>query len=247
MPAVLLRRWGNQIRGHNWLVVWVDFAIVVAGVFLGLEAANWNEARHERAQERRYYRQIIEDLRADQATLRTARARSMEFDAAAEQTLAALQSGLPKGMSPGRFAVQVHYSGFLYLPRPARRTYDELISTGNLRMLRSNRAKAAIAAYYDGYEDSRQWDDLLRAQQSRYWDLTAGALPRSVLKAAIRFREPPLSPAQAADILAKLRARHGIADLLIGMAAHQERVRRDSEDLAERGRELVATLEPLSS
>jgi hypothetical protein len=35
--------------------------------------------------------------------------------------------------------------------------------------------------------------------------------------------------------------------MLVGMAAHQERVRRDSQLLGERGRALIKELEPLAS
>jgi hypothetical protein len=49
------------------------------------------------------------------------------------------------------------------------------------------------------------------------------------------------------DILVRARARPAIHDLLISMAAHQERVRRDSEGLGESGRALIKELKPLAS
>lgn len=247
MPARLSRRWVVQARNQNWLAVAVDFLIVVVGVFLGIQASNWNESRKERVEERRYYAQILDDLRKDQETLHDALQRAAEFDAAAEDTLRALRTGLSPNVRPGRFAAQVHYAGFLYIPRASRRTYDELVSTGNLRLLRDQTAKAAIADYYANFEDIRQWDELLRLQQGRYWEVTAGVLPRSVLKVAIRMREPAVSAEEASQILDRLRGREGVDDLLIIMAAHQERVRRDSEDIAALGRQLIATLKPLAA
>ena len=246
MLAKLSRRWGTQAREQNWFLVTVDLAIVIVGVFLGIQAANWNEARKERAEERRYYVQLIDDLRADQETLLTAERRSRQFDEAAEQVLQALQSGIPEGMAPGRLAVQLHYAGYLYLPRPARKTYDELVSTGSVGLLRHQRAKAAIADYYADFEESRQWDGLLRQQQGRYWEASAGILPRPVLQAALVNEEPVLDRAQADDILKEARSRPEIRMLLIGMAAHQARVRRDSKGMAENGRALIAMLEPLT-
>jgi hypothetical protein len=246
VPAHLLRRLREQGRDQNWVAVAVDFVIVAVGVFLGIEAANWNEARKERAEERRYYAQIVHDLRADQQGLTLAQRRSSQFDAAAEETLRVWDQGLPPWSAPGRFAVQVHYAGFLYIPRPAGRTHEELISTGNLGVLRSDEVKAAIAQYYAKFDDLRQWDELLREQQSRYWQTTAGVLPRKVLQAAIRFREPRLTAAEGEQILARLRARPEVRNLLIAMAAHQERVRRDSEQLSLQGRELITKLESLA-
>lgn len=246
MLTKLSRRWTRQMRDQNWFAVAVDFIILVVGVFLGIQAANWNESRKERAEEHRYYAQIVADLQQDQRSLKGAQRRTNEFDLAAEDTLRAMRTGLPQTFSPGRFAVQIHRAGYLYIPRASRRTYDELISTGNLGLLRNETAKAAIADYYETFDELRQWDQLLRLQQGRYWEVTAGVLPRALLKAAIREREPSVTRAEASEILTKLRSRAEAADLLVSMAAHQERVRRDSEALAEMGRDLIAKLKPLS-
>lgn len=242
----ILGRLQHGLRGHDWAAVAIELAIVVLGVFIGIEASNWNQERRERAEERRYYAQIVDDLRKDQATLRTAIERTADHDEAAEKTLVAIRTGAVPPSETGKFAVRIHYAGFLYLPRAARRTYDELVSTGNLGLLRDPKAKAAIADYYDAFEESRQWDSLLRLQQDRYWDLTAGVLPRPVLRAAIRGHMPAVTEAEAQEILRRARARERLTDLLMGMAAHHERVARDSELLADQNRALVELLEPMS-
>lgn len=244
---MIVGRFSKQIRNHNWLAVWVDFLIVMLGVFLGIQASNWNQARQDREEERRYFAQLIEDLRQDLATFEAVKNRSANFDAAAERTLAALKNGMPSGESPGRVALDIHLGGYLYLPRPARATYDELISTGNLRLLRNTDAKAALAKYYLMFADNRQWDGLLREQQSEYWQATAGILPRPVLQAALHDREANISRSEGAQILSAARGRPRIKDLLIGMAAHQERVRRDSEFLAVRAKALIDQLQPLAN
>lgn len=246
MLAKLSRRWGGKARELNWFAIAIDFLILVAGVFLGIQAANWNDSRKERVEERRYYAQILDDLRADQRTLQDALERAAKFDLAAENTLQAMRSGIPPTSTPGRFAVDIHYAGWLYIPRPSRRTYDELISTGNLGLLQNDSAKAAIADYYSSFDDLRQWDDLLRSQQDRYWEATAGVLPRPVLRDAMRIREPNLSANEADRILTVLRERDGADDMLVSMAVYQERVRRDSEKLGDMGRVLIAKLKPLA-
>jgi hypothetical protein len=246
MLTKLSRRMGGKAREQNWFAVAIDFLILVAGVFLGIQAANWNQSRKERVEERRYYAQILDDLRTDQQTLQLSLKLAAKYDLAAENTLLAIRSGIPPNITPGRFAIDVHQAGWLYIPRPSRRTYDELISTGNLGLLRSEAAKAAIADYYANFDDLRQWDGLLRSQQDRYWQATSGVLPRPVLRDALRLREPTLSAADAAKILAELRERDGADDMLVSMAGHQERVRRDSEGLAVMGQELIARLKPLA-
>ena len=46
---MLFRRIKAHVEKENWFAVGVDFAIVVIGVFIGLQVANWNEARGEQA------------------------------------------------------------------------------------------------------------------------------------------------------------------------------------------------------
>lgn len=242
----ILRRMHQGLRARDWGTVAVELGIVIVGVFIGIEASNWNEERRERAEERRYYAQLVGDLRVDQAMLRDALERVALHDDAAEKTLAAIRTGTVPHSERGQFAVRIHYAGFIYLPRATRRTYDELLSTGNLGLLRDAKAKAAIADYYETFEDNRQWDGLLRSQQDRYWDLTAGVLPRPILRDAIRARVPTVTETEAREIMNRARARERLPELLMGMAAHHERVRRDSERLAGQNQALIKLLEPMA-
>jgi len=42
---MLLRRITQHVRNQNWFAVFIDFFIVVVGVFIGIQVANWNEER----------------------------------------------------------------------------------------------------------------------------------------------------------------------------------------------------------
>ena len=44
---MILRRIKAHVEEENWFAVGIDFCIVVIGVFIGLQVANWNEARSE--------------------------------------------------------------------------------------------------------------------------------------------------------------------------------------------------------
>jgi hypothetical protein len=39
---MLLRRMTQHVTDQNWFAVGLDFVIVVAGVFLGIQIGNWN-------------------------------------------------------------------------------------------------------------------------------------------------------------------------------------------------------------
>lgn len=44
---MLLRRVSKHVKDQNWFAIGIDFVIVVIGVFIGIQVANWNEARSE--------------------------------------------------------------------------------------------------------------------------------------------------------------------------------------------------------
>jgi hypothetical protein len=44
---MFMRRITTRLRQQDWLAVTIEFALVVAGVFLGIQVANWNDARRK--------------------------------------------------------------------------------------------------------------------------------------------------------------------------------------------------------
>lgn len=49
---MILRRITEHVRAQNWFAVALDFVIVVVGVFIGIQVANWNEERALQQRER---------------------------------------------------------------------------------------------------------------------------------------------------------------------------------------------------
>ncbi len=233
----------EKLKAQQWSAVLIDLAIVIVGVFIAIEVANWNSARQDRQEERRYYRQLLIDLRTDVAAFTEGKKRADRYDDAAQLVIDRLNGNAPPQVSRGRMATAIHYAGFIYIPPASRGTYDELISTGNLRLLRNSSLKSQIARYYGVFDENRQWDPLVRNQQSDYWAETAGVLPRPVLRAAIRHREPTISQDEDRAIWQAARSRPRLPSMLIGMAGHQERIRRDSEQHSERATKLIADIE----
>jgi hypothetical protein len=240
---MILRRIVEHAKTQNWFAVTLDFFIVVIGVFVGIEVANLNQARQDRQEERRYYGQLLVDLRSDLDAFSVAERRADLYDAAAQQVIDRLGGKDSPKVSPGQMAMAIHKAGWVYIPYVSRGTYNELVSTGNLGLLRNADLKSEIANYYASFDENRQWDGLMRDQQSAYWAETAGIVPRSVVRAALRGTEPELSPAEDRVIWQAARSHPRLPTMLIGMAAHQERVRRDSELLAGRAERLIADIE----
>ena len=62
---MLLRRVIEHVKRQQWTAIAIDFVIVVVGVFIGIQVANWNEARVDDARASGYLERIYNDLEAD--------------------------------------------------------------------------------------------------------------------------------------------------------------------------------------
>ncbi|MCR9078376.1 MAG: DUF6090 family protein [Hyphomonadaceae bacterium] len=69
---MLLRRVTKHVKDQNWFAVGIDFVIVVIGVFIGIQVANWNDAQGDRQRETLILQNIANDLRSDIASYETA-------------------------------------------------------------------------------------------------------------------------------------------------------------------------------
>jgi hypothetical protein len=128
---MVLRRFRGHVAEHNWFAVAVDFLIVVIGVFVGIQASNWNQGRIERRQGREYRAMLIDDLQSNQKNLAMRKRYYTWVRSEALKTLAALDR--PESALDARFLVDA-YQGTQILPWSLKRnTYDQIIAAGNGR------------------------------------------------------------------------------------------------------------------
>ena len=142
---MLLKRLSTDLRDQNWLAVCIELLVVALGIFLGLQASNWNDNRVERTLEHGYLIRLHEDILASAKGLE----RDNEFleEQLSDQAiiLAALDAC---EFSPGdELAIQRGISslGWLNPPRLFRRTIDDLAASGRTNIIRSAQIKAELA------------------------------------------------------------------------------------------------------
>lgn len=59
---MLLRRITKHVTDQNWFTVFLDFFIVVVGVFIGIQVANWNTERLAKESERDFLNRLHKDI-----------------------------------------------------------------------------------------------------------------------------------------------------------------------------------------
>ena len=153
---MILHRFARALQEQNWVAIAIEFVLLVLGVFLGIQVANWNEERHDRQNEREYLERLQQELveilpkaQATQASL--ARQATLIEDLRA--FLASGEGGDALGEAHCIAASRSHiYADTIYDPP----TIKELIATGRILLIRDPVIKAAILSFDQAHEDLTQ-------------------------------------------------------------------------------------------
>ena len=150
---MLLRRFTSHVREQNWFAVCLDLAVVVLGLFIGLQVDTWWESRKEMRLEGAYLAEIREDFQQNKAQLEG-------FTARMEGTLESLlvlqeQATLPKvALSVPElnrnFKEVFQMAAFM----PVDRAFANLTGSGDLRLISSRSLKNALAEYYSAAREA---------------------------------------------------------------------------------------------
>ena len=141
-----IRRIREHVAAFNWSAAAVDLAIVVIGVFLGIQAANWNQSRIDRAEAGEHRQQLIENLSANEADIAARIAYYRQIRGHAVAALEALERR--DGKLGERFLIDAYQASQGWF-RPLQRTaYEELIASGVRKEIGDAQTRRQIASYY---------------------------------------------------------------------------------------------------
>lgn len=244
---MVIRRIREHVAAHNWFAVGIDFLIVVAGIVIGTQVNNWNQARIERNQGSDYRDRLIADLRANQADLLERQAYYTGMRKHAEATLAALQK--PAISNDVAFLVAAYMASHTLRRQSKRFTYDELVSTGRFGQIGDPALREQVTDYYIALEAA----GALFSFVPPYRDHIRALMPNGV-QGAIRSQCPiltglledctiRLSPAVAANAVADVRSSPEVAPGLTRAIADLDVKLTLVESMIERERKVRAMIE----
>lgn len=166
-----------RISWRNSLGAILRLAMIFLGVFLGIQANNWNDARLERTRSAAYMDRIRNDLLVDAETI----ASRLEYWGAVQSYARTAEQYVMNGQRLGfskwqtlvAFFQATHFNAFT----ASDITYREMLSTGDAALIYDSDLRAALASYYT-ITDSRIRP--LYAYMSRYRELVRGLTPSNV-------------------------------------------------------------------
>jgi len=144
-PAMVIRRIRNHVAEHNWFAVAIDFLIVVAGIVIGTQVNNWNQARIEHQQGAEYRKRLIAELQSNHVHNDDRRKYWNRVRDHAHSALAQIQK--PSG-DDRQFLLDAYQASQIRTSQPKRFAYDELISTGRLEEIGNAKLQDEVSGYY---------------------------------------------------------------------------------------------------
>jgi hypothetical protein len=142
---MILRRVIKHFRHQEWTAIFLDFLIVVVGVFVGLQVQNWNEARLAAQAERSLLLEMHTALTRDAAVINRELARARDLDERISALLVHLQSGAPYQKSLDAEFGAVYGIGSIDLDRAA---YESLKSQG-INLITDPALRSNISQVYE--------------------------------------------------------------------------------------------------
>lgn len=143
---MILRSVTKHVRDQNWFAVGIDFLIVVVGVFIGIQVANWNDAQKEQTLAEDYTQRLRIDLRAE---LEYAEALIAYY----ESTLAAgavAYAGLtqPAQNSDAAILTNAYRASQFNFYERRRSTFDEIVNAGKLNLIQDPKLRDTAILIY---------------------------------------------------------------------------------------------------
>ncbi len=147
---MILRRLSQSLKQQNWTAIWIEFVLLVAGVFLGIQVANWNAAQQDNKREADFIERLERDFEKIDARLTNNISTWDVSSEASVRLLADLEAFKQQGSwqrSKPEILQDLDDVTDGRVPAPRAATYVELLSAGQLGIIRNTKLRDALLDY----------------------------------------------------------------------------------------------------
>jgi len=172
----MLKRFASFIRQHDWFAVGIEILVVMIGLLLAFQLDRWRGDIADKRMERVYIDRLISDVESDIPAIEYAiELQSLRLDLV--ELLMKVSSNPEAALdSPTIFLGAIAQAAYTYTPALTSHTFENLLSTGDLRLIRADSVKNVMFKYYGFDEEQRQYRPLQFSTESRHFELSAGIL-----------------------------------------------------------------------
>ena len=172
---MLLRRVIDHVKTQNWTAVALDFVIVVVGVFIGIQVANWNDRGAQMRLGHEYKNRITADLLRD---LETYHIQAGYYGVVLESVLEADRLLSEPNPDPRAVVIAAYRASEIINESANRATWEQVVSSGHLGLLPAYALENGLADYYR-YDESTI-DSFQLLQDSPYRRIVRSIIPLPV-------------------------------------------------------------------
>ncbi len=173
---MILRGLAKNLKEQNWMAIGIEFVLLIAGVFLGIQVANWNDERRDLIREKAYLEDVAAELDKSIQSIEHSIKRSQERIALNELLIQAAADPVVVRAEPGRFIYAITRGGWTFSPTISGNAFEAMKASGNLGIFRDRKLLRDLMALYSGVQGSTQWSQWNALNQSEYSRRAAGIL-----------------------------------------------------------------------
>jgi hypothetical protein len=133
------------MKKQHWSGVFIELVIVVAGVFIGLQVNNWNQARADARLGQDYAKRLTHDLQENLTGLRAQIAYYSAVLEGVQKTDELLRTADP---DPRALVINAYRATEINYIAPVRATWDQIVSSGHLGLLPVGAVESGLSQYY---------------------------------------------------------------------------------------------------
>ena len=143
---MILRRLSQSLKEQNWAAIVIEFVLLVAGVFLGIQVANWNEDRANQKLAKILTERLRDDLKIEAWSYEFQIQYYQEVLSNAEKALDILEGRSKE--SNEQLLISAYRATQYNLPTRRRATYDEMTSTGTISLINNQQLRQTASLIY---------------------------------------------------------------------------------------------------
>ena len=180
-----------QQKEKMWAHYALEFFMLFLAVFCGFLAENFRESRIENGREKVYMENLYQDLKEDTANF-------SNYDKSTSDFIRSIDTLMMLMNSPDRNA---HLSKIYFLARmatlyspsifPNERTFDEMKSSGYLRLIKNRLIADSVSAYYNSLKRLYYQNELIGNRTGDYMGEAGKVFDAQVLFKILKERKEP--------------------------------------------------------
>ncbi len=172
----MLKKFAAGVRRHDWFTVSIEVLVVMLGLLLAFQLDRWREGLAEGRQEQTYINRLIVDVKSDIPDIEYAIALQTLRLELVDLLMAVVLDPAAASKEPIVFLGAVNQAAYTFTPVLTSHTFENLRSTGDLRLILDESVKDVMFDYYGFDESQRQFRPLQLDTEFRHLELAAGVL-----------------------------------------------------------------------